>query len=391
MDDLDTVVSRIEHVDLPAGTRELHLKRITRALHHNQATAAPAGRPAAEIPTGRRRTTPVTVLAGAAVAAIVTGVWFLFTPTQPATTTAPSASPASSPTATAETKPGPEPSPLTDPGAAAELAGLLHITPTAAKAGLTRLAALADQTGGRLDPANAQFGAVATDLGVTAAALDTALTRLKASAAADYPASGAKPAGSPDRTGPDTTPSGPAGSNILTTEATTTELAGLLHITSTAAKAGLTRLAALADQTGGRLDPKTAQFRDIAADLGTTPTDLDSALAHIKAGAADADPASTAKAKAAAALAGKGATNRAPESVPADRDVLTDPTTATQLSATLHVTPAAARTALTRLATLSEQQKGLNPSSAAFRDVATNLGTTPATLTQVLRQIKTGG
>ena len=387
MDDFDTLVSRIEHVDLPVGTRAVHLDRITQALHQGHLGGAPAGGPDADGPAGRRRTVPAAVLVGAAVVAIVTGAWFLFTPAGPAATTAPMASPTSSAStqATAAAQPlDPEPGPLTAPGAATELAGLLHITPTAAQPGLTRLAALADQNDGRLDPTTAQFGAIATDLGVTPDALEAALTQLKTSYAADHPATGAKPAGTFDSTKPETQAPGPAGADLLTTPATATEFAGLLHISSTAAKAGLNRLATLADQTGGRLDPKTTQFRDIAADLGTTPSALDAALVQIKAAAAAHYPAT--KAKTAGGPAGK-----ASGTAPADSDALTDPATATQLAATLHVTPAAARTALTRLAALSKQHHGLNPTATAFRDIATDLGATPAGLTHALREIKAGG
>ena len=275
MDDLDTLFSRIEQLDLPAGTREAHLSRIARATGGTSRPAQSAGQVAVP-PMRRQRTARPTVLAGVAVIAIVTGAWFLFTPAQRPTTASMTQPPSASKTTTS-TKPVSPPdgrSLLTAQHSAAELAYILHISPAAAHAGLTRLAALIGPAG-RLDPTTKQFRAVAADLGTTPTALNAALIRIKASAIAP---------GSTKSTGasnPRAAKEHIGQADLLTAPGTAAQLAKLLHISPAEAKTGLARLAALAHQEDG-LNPTSRPFRMIAADIGTTPTALNQALRDLK-------------------------------------------------------------------------------------------------------------
>ncbi len=379
MDDFDTLVSRIEHVDLPVGARELHLKRIGQSLDHHHQSGRSAGRADVHVAVRRRGTTQAATLVGAAVITIVTGACLLFTPARPPAATAPMASPVSSAHAPTAQPTSPAVGLFTAPRVAAQFAALLHISPAAAVDGLGRLATLAHQAGGSLDPAGPQFHAIAADLGVASDALAKALTDIKASAAIDDPASIAKPRGTADVKPLTTKTSGPAGAD-LTSSGTVKELAQLLHVSTTAAHKGLTDLATLAHQTGGGLDPNTTRFRDIATELGTTPTALDAALVDVKKAGIANDPAGNPKTASTAA-----------GSSSADSGALMDKAAATRLAATLHVTPVAAQRAVTRLQTLAKDEDGLDPSSTAFHDIANTLGRSPAALIQALRQIKTGG
>jgi hypothetical protein len=379
MDDLDILFSRIEQLELAPGTREAHLTRITQATGR-EACATRAADPIVELPV-RRRHTAAAVLTGAAVVAIVTGAWILFAPHQsPATT--PMTQPASSPSTpttiegkTPATTPD-GPNLLTAETSATELAEILHISPAAAHAGLIRLAALVDPAGG-LDPTSDGFHAVAADLGTTAAALEQALIRIKADANPLGTGSVIKPAG-----GSKTDGSSSAGPNLLTAPNSVAELAGVLHIPTAAARTGLTRLAALADR-GGHLDGTDPQFRAIAADLGTTPTALNAALAHVKASAAGTPAADTAKSGSPSVGATKGPLGQA--------DLLTAPGTAAGLAKLLHISPAAATAGLARLAALANQENGLNPTSHQFTDIAADMGTTATALKAALGHLKAGG
>jgi hypothetical protein len=96
MDDFDTLVSRIEHVDLPARAREAHLERISRSLDNQHPSNGSATRADVHAPVRRGGTTQAATLAGAAVITIVTGACLVFTPVRPPAATAPMASPVGS-------------------------------------------------------------------------------------------------------------------------------------------------------------------------------------------------------------------------------------------------------------------------------------------------------
>jgi hypothetical protein len=164
---------------------------------------------------------------------------------------------------------------FTAPNAAARLADILHISQSAAQTTLTRLATLAGQAG-PLDPTNPQFGAIAADIGITPAALNSALGSLKAS----YAPTGAQASGSAAAS----KAAGHLGqSDLLTAPGAAIKLATLLHISPATAKSGLSQLAVLAAKDHA-LIPTSQAFKKIAADMGTTPAALMQALGHIKAG-----------------------------------------------------------------------------------------------------------
>ena len=391
MNDFDTLVSRVEQIELPPGTREKHLARISQAMLQTGPTTPAAALPAVDVPVARSHSLSATVLAGAAVVAILAGAWLGFSPDRPAATTPPLAATGSAPSSqgpTTSTKPGQETNVLTGPGTAAELAGLLHIPAADAAAGLTRLAALADRTGGALDPANSEFQDIAGDLGVSPSALDDALVHIKASAVAADPSLARKPGAPAGGNSPKskTLTAADTGSEMLTAPETVAELASLLHVSTADAKSGLVRIAALAQQGGGRVDPTTAAFRVIAASLGSTPANLEAALTTVKASAGpDASADKTARPANSAATAAKG---KAPASSTGDADLLTDPTTATRLAQILNIPPAAARAGLTRLAALAQTSGGLSPRAQKFRDIATDLHVTSTALNDALGRIK---
>ncbi len=396
MDDFDTLVSRVERIELPAGTRDKHLARIGLAVLQAGGAHAAAPPPAVGGPVRRSHSVPATVLAAAAVVAILAGAWVGFAPDRPSAATPPLAGASSSATSQAPepvTRPAKEFNLLTAPGSAALLAGLLHISAADAGAGLTRLAALAERTGGALDPANPDFQVIAHDLGVSPAALDDALTHIKAAAVAADPALGRKTGGSADRESAQPKAPGAVdtGSDLLTAPETVAKLGSLLHVSTEAAKAGLAKIAALAQQGGGKVDPTTAAFRAIATSLGSTPAGLDTALATIKASAGADNSADTKVKPANSAATPKRSKDKAPGSSTGDADLLTLPATATSLAHLLDITPAAARTGLARLAALADHSAGgLSPKSQQFRTIATDLRVTPTELNEALRTIKTG-
>ena len=294
MDDFDTLVSRVEQIELPPGTRDKHLARIDRAMLQARSAPVPASLPAVDAPVHRNRRVAATILSAAAVGAILAGAWLGFTLNRPAPATPPLAASSSSSSSQApksSTEPVEEFNVLTAPGTAAELAGLLHISAADAEAGLTRLAALAGRTGGALDPVNAEFQDIAADLGVNPRALDDALTHIKAASLAADPSLARKPTDPAHRdSGQPKAPSATdTGSDLLTAPETVAKLASLLHVSPAAATSGLAKIAALARQHDGAVDPTTPAFGDIASSLGSTPAALDAALAKIKSSASSAD------------------------------------------------------------------------------------------------------
>ena len=388
MDNFDTLVSRIERIELPPDTRDKHLARISQAMLQPGPPTAATSLDAIDAPARRSHRVPATVLAAAAVAAIVAGAWLAFTPDRPTATTMPAASSSapSSQAPKASTEPEEGFNVLTAPGTAAELAGLLDISATDARASLTRLAALAEGTGGALDPANAQFLAIAADLGVTPAALDNALKRIKFAAVAADPSLARKTA-IHENTQPKARGATDTGSDLLTTPETAAKLATLLHVSPTAAKAGLAKIAALARQNDG-IDPTTPAFGDIATSLGSTPSDLDAALARIKASAGN-DYSADKTAKPVKSADSAKSTGKPAGSSTGDSDLLTAPATAARLAQLLDITPAAARAGLSQLETLAQHSGGgLSPKSQQFRDIAADLHITPSALNEALGRIK---
>jgi hypothetical protein len=373
MDDLDTLFSRVEDLDLPPGIRDAHLARITaatnRGLRHPKRAAA-LGEP----PAHRRHAGSAMVLTGAAVVAIMGGAWFLANTEHPMSQ-APMSQAASTP-APSTTTPrtlvsAPDaPNLLTAAGSAALLGDILHISPAAAEAGLARLADMASPATG-LDPTTAQFGAVAKALGTTSSGLEQALADLKAR-------SGGVSA-KPVRTEVVASTGSASGTNLLTGSTTVTQLADILHVSSSAASNALAQLAALVGHDGS-LDSTNPQFGKIAAALGTTPAALDGALSRIKASAVGS-PSSA-----------KGSKPATPNTARAgDGDQLTAPATADRLATLLHVSIGSAKGGLTKLAQLAAQTSGgLDPTTAQFREIAIEIGTTPGALSDALRHIKTG-
>ena len=382
MDDLDILFSRIEQLELPPGTREIHLARIARATVDEPGFTTVAD-PSVDVPVRRRHTTaaapPVrrghgiaAVLTGAAVVAIVAGAWFLFAPEQDPVApplTQPTGSSSTPTTVAGKTLNGSNL--LTSDASATELAGILHISQAAARAGLARLAAQADQATG-LDPASDGFRAIAADLGTTPAALQQALISIKAHAGG----LGIGPA-TTQYVGPKSIGTASAGPDLLTAPNSAAKLAAILHISTSDAQAGLARLATLAQQAG-HLDPTDARFVTIATDLGTTPSALIDALGRLKAAAAgNVAPGDVVNSSAGQKL----------PPPPGQSDLLTAPGTASRLATLLHISPSAAKTGLARLAALADQ---VAPTSPNFQRIATDMGTTPDALAQALKQLKAG-
>src|SRR4051812_48831850 len=154
MDDLDTLLSRVEELDLPPGIRDAHIARISaasnRGVRHPKRVAIPGDPPA-----HRRHAASAMVLTGAAVVAIMGGAWFLSkteypTGTAPMSQAATTAPRADTPPKTLVSAPD-GPNLLTAARSAALLADILHISPEAAQAGLAQLADLANPMTG-VDP-----------------------------------------------------------------------------------------------------------------------------------------------------------------------------------------------------------------------------------------------
>ena len=370
MDDLDILFSRIEQLELPPGTRETHLARIARATGREPGSTA-AAEPIVDLPVRRRHTTAAALLTGAAVVAIVTTAAFLFVPSQ--TPVAPMTQPTTTQATAATSSSGPNL--LTAESSATELANILHISPAAAHAGLARLAALVDPSG-NLDPNSEGFHSVAVDLGTTPAGLDQALTQIKAAA---NPSDTGHDIKQPD--GTKAAGSSTAGTDLLTAPGSVVKLAAILNISQTDARTALTGLAALVDQAG-RLDDTTPQFRTIATQIGTTPAALTAALARLKASATNVTADDSAKSK--SLSAGQ------PTKGSGQGDLLTAAGTADRLAQLLHISSATAKSGLTQLIALADRDHGLNPTSQEFTTIATDIGTTPAALTEALRQLKMG-
>src|SRR3954452_1096514 len=97
MDDLDTLLSRVEELELPPGTRAAHIARISRASSHGVRRTHPAGQ-LGEVPERRRHTASAMVLTGAAVVVIMAGAGVLAN-TEHGASTAPMSQAATAPSA----------------------------------------------------------------------------------------------------------------------------------------------------------------------------------------------------------------------------------------------------------------------------------------------------